>query len=147
MKIADAIIVPTLIIVASKRPSSRFRSVVLLAGGADELMGLKAKRWNDGTLERWKGSTVQHSIIPSFHHSIIPSFPHSIIPSFHPSQRSVGVQVQPPSSGRADGTRQVEADEPIEEARSHTDAGEWPSERELVARGRPDRKSTRLNSS
>src|SRR5689334_4912998 len=85
MKIADAIIVPTLIIVASKRPSSRFRSVVLLAGGADELMGLKAKRWNDGTLERWKGSTVQHSIIPSFHHSIIPSFHHSLIPSFHHS--------------------------------------------------------------
>src|SRR5690349_24989496 len=90
MKIADAIVVPTLSIVASKRPSSRFRSVVLLAGGADELMGLEAKHWNDGTLERWKGSTVQHSNIPSFPHSIIPSFHHSIIPSFTAQRRCTG---------------------------------------------------------
>src|SRR5207237_7610391 len=51
MKIAEAIIVPTLIIVESKRPSSRRRSVGVLAGGGDEFTGHKL---SVGRLEGWK---------------------------------------------------------------------------------------------
>src|SRR2546423_5267752 len=63
MKIAEAIIVPTLIIVESKRPSSRRRSVGVLAGRGDEVTGPKL---NVGRVESWK-------VLPSNRPTVQPS--------------------------------------------------------------------------
>src|SRR6266550_6619302 len=63
MKIADAIIVPALIMIASNSPNSRLRSVAVLAGGGDEFMSSQIKRWKVGRLEGWK---VLPSNLPTF---------------------------------------------------------------------------------
>src|SRR5436309_10098352 len=50
MKIADAIIVPALIITASKRLSSRLRSVPITEGWDVVIMGSQAEAWAQKTL-------------------------------------------------------------------------------------------------
>src|SRR3989449_5986853 len=51
-------------------------------------------------------------------------------------ERCVGIQIQTPTGRRPDGARDIEPDQPVDEARAHADADEGPGQRELLARTR-----------
>src|SRR5688572_21489156 len=82
-----------------------------------------------------------HSITPSLHHSITPSLHHSITPSLHhsitPSQSRIEIQRRSPTGRRAQRTRQVEAQNPVEHTYTGSGGQQRTAIRELIARSRP----------
>src|SRR5947209_6059948 len=108
MKIADAIIVPALIMMASSRLSSRLRSVATVG---------------DGIVMVWELGVWSQDL------GLQPQTPDSQL-----LQSSVAVNIQPPTCRRLRGTREVDAYQTIDEAHTGTDAGERPDEREVLAR-------------
>src|SRR5207247_4430495 len=52
------------------------------------------------------------------------------------SERAVGIEIQTPAGRRPRGTRQIEAHEPVDEARADADPSQRADEREVLARSR-----------
>src|SRR2546425_1576613 len=113
MKIAEAIIVPALIITASKRPSSRLRSLGAAAGGVWKVMGVGSGEWS-----------LTHDKVP------LPT-PYSHV---FRSERCVGIEIQTPAGRRPRCPSEIAAQEPVDETRAHADSGQRPDKREVLAR-------------
>src|SRR2546426_3087358 len=120
MKMADAIIVPALIITASKRPSSRLRSLAAAEGGVCKVMGVGSGAWG----------------VPFVHHKVPLPTPYSHLSK---SECGVGIEIQTPTGRRSDRAGEIEPDQSVHEARADAHSGEGPRHRKLFARtGAPD---------
>src|SRR6266550_6703578 len=121
MKIADAIIVPALIMIASNSPSSRLRSVLTVGNCGGVVMGSQAEASARPTLSL-RTVIAERRLQPVNTNDDACSVPAQL-------QRCVGIEIQTPPSRRPDGARQVQAHQPVEEARPDAHARQRPRER------------------